>query len=59
MWPQTKEFSANREADRERRASRGGIVALAVVVVTVLVALAWALLGWLGVLTNGMLPLRR
>jgi hypothetical protein len=58
MWWQGKEFSADREADRESRAERGGLVALAVVVVPLVVVLAWLLLGWLGVLNNGLLPLR-
>jgi hypothetical protein len=52
MWWQGKEFSANREADRESRAERGGLVALAVVVVPLVVVLVWLLLGWLGLPTR-------
>lgn len=46
MWWQGKEFSANREADREERASRGGMVAFAVVLVPPVIFLLFYVMGW-------------
>ena len=49
MWWQSKEFSANPEADRLSRASRGWVLVLAILLVPPLVWLVFWLLDVLGI----------
>ena len=59
MWYQNKEFAENREADRLARATRGGVLAAAIIGVPLALLLVWLVAGWLGLTDEyGRLPIR-
>ncbi len=53
MWWQGKEFSQDREADRLRRAQRGWLLVVAVLVAPLIVLLLQAMAHWVGLLPRG------
>ena len=54
MWWQSKEFSPDPERDRARRAERGWVLVVAVLVVPVVVVLLQWLARWLGFFDHGI-----